>query len=183
MCPHFNIMTHLDKVVQFYAPADERTAHGSPVNGCTGAYFDICFDDNIAQMGNFLVYTCIRIGDKTEAVTANNCIGMDYAAIANDTIVQYAYTRMKYNIFPQTNIDANVNLIVQHTSRTHNCTFLYYAEAADCHLVPQCRSRVDTCFSSNATSLRGLCCLEPLQQCSESLTDIVNPNQGRFQWL
>ena len=183
MCTYFDIVTHLYQVVQFDPLSDICAAHSGAVNGRTSTYFDVCLNDNVAQVRHFLVYSGCRIRNEAKAVTANDCIGMYYTAISNHAVMQNAHPRMKYYSFTQTNVDTDIYLIVEHTARAYNCTFFYDTEAANRYPLTQDSSRVDAGFGSNTPPLRGLCRLKTLKQRSEGFSYIVNPNEGRFQWL
>jgi len=85
-----------NQVAHFCTVTDDGIAESAAVDGTVGADFDIVFDENAANLGDFVMNAAV--GGIAETILADYGAGMDNDAIANSATVVNCYVRINYAI-------------------------------------------------------------------------------------
>ena len=107
---NLDIMSDLHKVINFYAACDPSDTKSPTINAAAGPYFDIVFDDNVSNLGYFII--TLAVWGKAKTISTNNGSGLNDHTVANHRLLTHSDIGMQQTIISNHGIYTNDNIDV-----------------------------------------------------------------------
>ena len=145
---NLTVMTDMHEIIDLRALPNDRSPHSSAINAVMSTDLNIILQDNISDLWYLRMHTILR--REAEAIRADNRRAVNYAALANMTVLPYGRIRVNDRIRPNFCILANIGMRIQYDIALDYRMIIHYCKRHDdnifteCHILTNMRLVADT---------------------------------------
>jgi hypothetical protein len=149
MCADYDIMSDLNQIINFDAPANFCFSQRRTIDGRICSDLDIILDAHDAELRNLFV-RAVRLRRLSKSIRSNHSAGMDDHTVAGYARLIKTDERVDQAIRSDHRIDADHTPMTDLCPRSDNCTVSNDRISAERNFLPYTRILSDHCRRVNA---------------------------------